>query len=50
MHRFCDEVDGTNASAMAGLLDAAREMRETGELTFTERSVTTAELNTIMQI
>jgi 2-methylisocitrate lyase-like PEP mutase family enzyme len=37
-------------AAMTSLLDAAREVRETGEFTFVERCVTTAELNKIMQI
>ena len=37
-------------AAMTGLLEAVREVRETGEFTFIERCVTTAELNDIMQI
>ena len=37
-------------AAMTGLLDAAREVKETGEFTFIEQCVTTAELNAIMQI
>jgi 2-methylisocitrate lyase-like PEP mutase family enzyme len=37
-------------AAMTGLLDAAREVKDTGEFTFIERCVSTAELNSIMQI
>jgi len=37
-------------AAMTGLLDAAREVKETGEFTFIERCVTTTDLNSIMQI
>jgi 2-methylisocitrate lyase-like PEP mutase family enzyme len=37
-------------AAMTGLLDAAREVKETGEFTFIEQCVSTAELNSIMKI
>ncbi len=37
-------------AAMTGLLDAAREVKDTGEFTFIERCASTAELNSIMQI
>lgn len=37
-------------AAMTGLLDAAREVKDTGEFTFIERCVSTAELNSIMKI
>lgn len=37
-------------AAMTGLLDAAREVKDTGEFTFIERCLSTAELNSIMQI
>ena len=35
---------------MTGLLEAASEVKETGQFGFVERSVTTPELNTLMQI
>jgi 2-methylisocitrate lyase-like PEP mutase family enzyme len=37
-------------AAMTGLLDAAREVRDDGEFGFLDRSVTTADLNKLMQI
>jgi 2-methylisocitrate lyase-like PEP mutase family enzyme len=37
-------------AAMTGLLDAAREVRDTGWFSFLDRSATTAELNKLMQI
>jgi len=37
-------------AAMTGLLDAAREIKETGQFGFVDRSVTTSDLNNIMQI
>ncbi len=37
-------------AAMTGFLDAVREVKESGEFGFLERSVTTAELNAIMRI
>jgi 2-methylisocitrate lyase-like PEP mutase family enzyme len=37
-------------AAMTGLLDAAREMKDTGKFSFLDRSVTTAELNKLMGI
>jgi len=37
-------------AAMTGLLDAAREVRDTGQFGFLDRCVTTAELNKVMQI
>jgi 2-methylisocitrate lyase-like PEP mutase family enzyme len=37
-------------AAMAGLLDAAREVRDTGEFSFLDRCVTTPELNELMRI
>ncbi len=37
-------------AAMSGLLEAAREVRESGTFSFVERSATTAELNRIMGI
>ena len=37
-------------AAMTGLLSAAREVKDVGQFSFVERSVTTAELNTIMGI
>ena len=35
---------------MTGFLDAAREVRDLGRFDFLERCVTTAELNTLMEI
>jgi 2-methylisocitrate lyase-like PEP mutase family enzyme len=35
-------------AAMTGLLDAAREAKETGQFSFLDRSVTTVELNALM--
>ena len=37
-------------AAMTGLLDAAREIKETGQFGFLDRSATTADLNNLMQI
>ena len=37
-------------AAMTGLLDAAREVIDTGQFGFLDRCVTTPELNTIMRI
>jgi 2-methylisocitrate lyase-like PEP mutase family enzyme len=37
-------------AAMTGLLDAAREIKETGKFTFVDRSVMTSDLNNIMRI
>jgi 2-methylisocitrate lyase-like PEP mutase family enzyme len=37
-------------AAMTGLLDAAREVKDAGQFDFVDRCVTTAELNTVMQI
>jgi 2-methylisocitrate lyase-like PEP mutase family enzyme len=37
-------------AAMTGLLDAAREVRDTGQFGFLDRSVTTPELNELMRI
>ncbi len=37
-------------AAMTGLLDAAREVRDTGEFSFLDRCVTTPELNELMRI
>jgi 2-methylisocitrate lyase-like PEP mutase family enzyme len=37
-------------AAMTGLLDAAREVMESGQFGFLDHSVTTAELNTLMRI
>ena len=37
-------------AAMTGLLDAAREVKDTGQFGFLDRCVTTAELNKIMRI
>jgi 2-methylisocitrate lyase-like PEP mutase family enzyme len=37
-------------AAMTGLLDAAREVKETGRFSFLDRCVTTPELNNLMQI
>jgi 2-methylisocitrate lyase-like PEP mutase family enzyme len=37
-------------AAMTGLLDAAYEVRDSGRFSFLDRSVTTAELNTLMRI
>jgi 2-methylisocitrate lyase-like PEP mutase family enzyme len=37
-------------AAMTGFLDAAREVKESGQFTFLDRSVTTPELNTLMRI
>jgi 2-methylisocitrate lyase-like PEP mutase family enzyme len=37
-------------AAMAGLLDAAREVQDTGRFSFLDRCVTTSELNKIMRI
>jgi 2-methylisocitrate lyase-like PEP mutase family enzyme len=37
-------------AAMSGFLEAAREVKETGELGFLDRSVTTADLNNLMGI
>ena len=37
-------------AAMTGLLDVAREVRDTGQFGFLDRCVTTPELNKIMQI
>jgi 2-methylisocitrate lyase-like PEP mutase family enzyme len=37
-------------AAMTSLLDAAREVRDTGQFSFLERCLTTAELNEIMRI
>jgi 2-methylisocitrate lyase-like PEP mutase family enzyme len=37
-------------AAMTGLLDAAREVKDTGEFVFLDRCVTTPELNKLMQI
>jgi 2-methylisocitrate lyase-like PEP mutase family enzyme len=37
-------------AAMTGLLDAARQVRDTGEFGFLDRSVTTPELNELMEI
>jgi 2-methylisocitrate lyase-like PEP mutase family enzyme len=37
-------------AAMTGLLDAAQEMKDTGQFRFVERCVTTPELNKLMQI
>ena len=37
-------------AAMTGLLDATREVRDTGQFGFLDRCVTTAELNKVMQI
>jgi len=37
-------------AAMTGLLDAAREVRDMGQFGFLERSVTTPEINKLMQI
>jgi 2-methylisocitrate lyase-like PEP mutase family enzyme len=37
-------------AAMTGLLDAAREVKDTGQFRFLDRSVTTPELNSLMRI
>jgi hypothetical protein len=37
-------------AAMTGLLDAAREVKDTGRFGFLDRCVTTQELNEIMRI
>ena len=37
-------------AAMTGLLEAARETKETGRFAFLDRCATTAELNTLMRI
>lgn len=37
-------------AAMTALLDAAYEVRDSGRFSFLDRSVTTAELNTLMRI
>jgi len=37
-------------AAMTGLLDAAREVKDTGQFSFLDRSVTTPELNKLMRI
>jgi 2-methylisocitrate lyase-like PEP mutase family enzyme len=37
-------------AAMTGLLDAASEVRDTGQFGFLDRGVTTPELNKLMQI
>jgi 2-methylisocitrate lyase-like PEP mutase family enzyme len=37
-------------AAMTGLLDAAREVKETGEFGFLDRALTTAELNRLMKM
>jgi 2-methylisocitrate lyase-like PEP mutase family enzyme len=37
-------------AAMTGLLDAAREIKETGKFSFVDRSVMTSDLNNIMRI
>ncbi len=37
-------------AAMAGLLDAVHEIKDSGQLGFVDRCLTTAELNTIMRI
>ena len=37
-------------AAMTGLLDAARQVRDTGEFGFLDRSTTTPELNKLMEI
>ena len=37
-------------AAMTGLLDAAREVKDTGQFGFVERCVTTPELNKLMHI
>jgi 2-methylisocitrate lyase-like PEP mutase family enzyme len=37
-------------AAMTGLLDAAREVKDTGQFSFLERGVTTPELNQLMRI
>ena len=37
-------------AAMTGLLDAAREVKDTGQFGFLDRSVTTPELNKLMRI
>jgi 2-methylisocitrate lyase-like PEP mutase family enzyme len=37
-------------AAMTGLLDAAQELKDTGQFRFVDRCVTTAELNKLMQI
>jgi 2-methylisocitrate lyase-like PEP mutase family enzyme len=37
-------------AAMTGLLDAAREVKDTGQFGFLDRSVTTLELNELMRI
>jgi 2-methylisocitrate lyase-like PEP mutase family enzyme len=37
-------------AAMTGLLDAAREVRDSGKFGFIDRSVTTADLNDLMAI
>ena len=37
-------------AAMTGLADAAREIRDTGEFRFLDRSLTTPELNKLMRI
>jgi 2-methylisocitrate lyase-like PEP mutase family enzyme len=37
-------------AAMAGLLDAAREVQDTGRFSFLDHCVTTSELNEIMRI
>ena len=36
-------------AAMTGLLDAAREVIDTGQFGFLDRCMTTSDLNTIMQ-
>ena len=37
-------------AAMTALIDAAREVKDRGEFSFLDRSTSTAELNTLMQI
>lgn len=37
-------------AAMTGLLDAAREVKDTGQFSFLDRCVTTPELNKLMRI
>ena len=37
-------------AAMTGLLDAAREVKDTGQFAFLDRCVTTPELNKLMRI
>jgi 2-methylisocitrate lyase-like PEP mutase family enzyme len=37
-------------AAMTGLLDAAREVKDTGRFSFLDRRVTTPEVNQVMRI